>query len=91
MLAVNTLMRQMKLYFSAEDLLHVYTVVRSKRELHTPLLKGNHFGLSTFQFAFLILDVFLSFCFVEPLKSCGHVKLYVGAVIRAKTDQEEGG
>ena len=36
-------MRQMKLPFSAEDLLHVYTVVRSKREPRTPLLKGSHY------------------------------------------------
>ena len=31
-LVVDTLMHQMKLPFSVEDLLHVYTVVRPKRE-----------------------------------------------------------
>ena len=40
---VNTLMHQMELPFSAEDLLHVYTVVRPKREPHSPLPQGNHY------------------------------------------------
>ncbi|GFZ14413.1 hypothetical protein Acr_24g0006030 [Actinidia rufa] len=40
-LAVDTLMRQMKVSFNAEDLLHVYIVVRPKREPDTPFLKGN--------------------------------------------------
>ncbi|GFS42840.1 hypothetical protein Acr_00g0082000 [Actinidia rufa] len=43
MLMVDTLMHQMKLSFSAEDLLHVYTMVRPKREPRTPFLKGNHY------------------------------------------------
>ena len=33
----------MKFPFSAEDLLHVYTMVWPKREPHKPLLKGNHY------------------------------------------------
>ncbi|PSS08085.1 Phosphatidylinositol 4,5-bisphosphate 3-kinase [Actinidia chinensis var. chinensis] len=43
MLTMDTLMCQMKLAFSASDLLHVYTVVRPKREPCTPFLKGNHY------------------------------------------------
>ncbi|GFS32147.1 hypothetical protein Acr_00g0021040 [Actinidia rufa] len=39
MLAVDALMRQLELPFSIEDLLHVYTVVRLKREPGTPVLK----------------------------------------------------
>ncbi|GFZ15656.1 homeodomain-like superfamily protein [Actinidia rufa] len=39
MLVVDTLMIQMELPFSAEDLLHVYTVVWPKREPSTPFLK----------------------------------------------------
>ena len=33
----------MKLSFNAEDLLHVYTVVRLKKEPRLPLWKGNHY------------------------------------------------
>ncbi|GFY88892.1 hypothetical protein Acr_06g0008320 [Actinidia rufa] len=36
-------MRQMKLLFSAEDLLHVYIMLLPKREPGTPFLKGNHY------------------------------------------------
>ncbi|GFZ06601.1 hypothetical protein Acr_18g0007710 [Actinidia rufa] len=39
-LEVDTLMRQMKLPFSAEDLLHVYTIVRPMNELGTPFFIG---------------------------------------------------
>ena len=42
-LKVDTLMRQQDLAFSASDLLHVYTVVQSKRYPNTNLLKGNHY------------------------------------------------
>ena len=42
-LTVDTLMYQMKLPFSVEDLLHVYTVVWPKKEPDTPFLKGNHY------------------------------------------------
>ncbi|GFY92441.1 hypothetical protein Acr_08g0008370 [Actinidia rufa] len=42
-LVVDTLMYQMKLSFNVEDLLHIYTLVRPKRELGTPFLKGNHY------------------------------------------------
>ncbi|GFZ00817.1 hypothetical protein Acr_14g0004520 [Actinidia rufa] len=42
-LAVNILMCQMKLSFNAEDLLHVYTMVRPKREPGTIFIKGNHY------------------------------------------------
>ncbi|GFY87249.1 subtilase family protein [Actinidia rufa] len=50
MLAVDILMHQMKLPFSAENLLHVYTVVHSKRESSVPFLKGNHYlSLSKFR------------------------------------------
>ncbi|GFY97124.1 FLG22-induced receptor-like kinase 1 [Actinidia rufa] len=44
-LAVDTLIREMELPFSVEDLLHVYTMVRLKRESGSPLLKGNHYLL----------------------------------------------
>ncbi|GFZ14832.1 hypothetical protein Acr_24g0010220 [Actinidia rufa] len=37
-LTVDTLMRQMKLPFNVEDLLHIYKVVRPRRELSTPFL-----------------------------------------------------
>ncbi|GFS40240.1 hypothetical protein Acr_00g0067330 [Actinidia rufa] len=36
-------MRQMKLPFSVTNPLHVYTVVRQKREPSTPFLKGDHY------------------------------------------------
>ena len=42
-LVVDTLMCQMELPFSATDLLHVYIVVRPKREPSSPFLKGNHY------------------------------------------------
>ena len=42
-LAVETLMRQMKLPFCVADLLHVYSVVRSKREPSIPFFKSNHY------------------------------------------------
>ena len=42
-LAVDTLMRQMELSFSAEDLLHVYTIVQLKKEPHLPFSQGNHY------------------------------------------------
>ena len=43
-LTVDTLMHQMELPFSVEDLLHVYTIVRSKRqEPPSPLPQGNHY------------------------------------------------
>ena len=43
MLVVDTLTCQMELPFSAEDLLHVYTVVWLKREPHMPLSQGNQY------------------------------------------------
>ena len=42
MLVVDTLMRQMELPFSVEDLLHVYTVVHPKKEPSSHLPQGNH-------------------------------------------------
>ena len=40
--AIDTLMRLLDKPFSAKDLLHVYTVVRLKREPGNPLYTGNH-------------------------------------------------
>ena len=41
-LVVDTLMCQQELPFDALNLLHVYTVLRLKRESGTHLLKGKH-------------------------------------------------
>ena len=41
--AIDTLMCQMEKPFSAKHLLHVYTMVRPKREPSTPFFKGNHY------------------------------------------------
>ena len=38
-----TFMRQRALSFIASDLLHVYTVVQSKNDPNTNLLKGKHY------------------------------------------------
>ena len=43
MLVVDTLMRQHELPFSDLDMLHVYIVVRPKKESGTHLLKRNHY------------------------------------------------
>ncbi|GFZ01164.1 hypothetical protein Acr_14g0007990 [Actinidia rufa] len=43
MLAVDTLMRRKELEFSVYDLIHLYTVVRPKKELGTYLFTGNHY------------------------------------------------
>ncbi|GFZ08223.1 hypothetical protein Acr_20g0000310 [Actinidia rufa] len=42
-LMVDMLMHQMKLPFNVEDLLHVDTIVRPKKEPGTLFLKGNHY------------------------------------------------
>ena len=42
-LAVDTLIRLLDKPFSAKDLLHVYIIVRPKREPSNPLYTGNHY------------------------------------------------
>ncbi|GFY94073.1 hypothetical protein Acr_09g0005190 [Actinidia rufa] len=49
--AVDTLMLQMKLPFSVEDLLHIYIVVRSRREPSIPFLAG--WG----QWSFIVFEI----------------------------------
>ena len=43
MLTVDTLIRQMELPFSAEDLLYVYAIVQLMREPRSLLPEGNHY------------------------------------------------
>ncbi|GFY95316.1 hypothetical protein Acr_10g0007010 [Actinidia rufa] len=42
-LVIDTLMRQVELPFNSTNLLYVYIVVRSKRELGIPFFKGNNY------------------------------------------------
>ncbi|GFZ09861.1 hypothetical protein Acr_21g0004600 [Actinidia rufa] len=43
MLAVEALMQREELEFTAEDLLHVYCVVKPRKNLETQMLEGNHY------------------------------------------------
>ena len=44
-LIVDTLMQILNKPFNAEDLLHIYNVVRPKRESGNPFFEGNHYLL----------------------------------------------